>query len=32
VDAVVEAHHGTVDVVSRPGHTVFTVRLPGATV
>jgi two-component system OmpR family sensor kinase len=32
VDAVVEAHHGTVEVVSRPGHTVFTVRLPGATV
>ncbi|WP_281902136.1 sensor histidine kinase [Phytohabitans aurantiacus] len=30
VAAVVEAHHGTVSVVSRPGHTEFTVRLPGS--
>jgi two-component system, OmpR family, sensor kinase len=30
VAAVVEAHHGHVDVVSRPGHTAFVVRLPGA--
>ncbi|SCG74902.1 sensor histidine kinase [Micromonospora coxensis] len=30
VAAVVEAHHGSVEVESRPGHTVFTVRLPGA--
>jgi two-component system OmpR family sensor kinase len=28
VAAVVAAHHGTVDVQSRPGRTVFTVRLP----
>jgi two-component system, OmpR family, sensor kinase len=28
VRAVVTAHHGTVDVASRPGHTEFTVRLP----
>ncbi|MER7459626.1 HAMP domain-containing sensor histidine kinase [Micromonospora sp. NPDC126480] len=28
VAAVVEAHHGTVSVESRPGRTVFTVRLP----
>ncbi len=28
VAAVVEAHHGSVEVASRPGHTVFTVRLP----
>lgn len=28
VSAVVAAHQGTVDVVSEPGHTVFTVRLP----
>ncbi|WP_436837846.1 HAMP domain-containing sensor histidine kinase [Micromonospora rifamycinica] len=32
VAAVVEAHHGTVALESRPGRTVFTVRLPGATV
>lgn len=32
VSAVVEAHHGKVDVVSRPGHTAFSVRLPGASV
>ncbi|MGW5671152.1 sensor histidine kinase [Micromonospora sp. NPDC003776] len=31
VAAVVEAHHGRVDVASRPGRTVFTVRLPGST-
>lgn len=31
VAAVVEAHHGRVDVVSRPGHTAFTVWLPGST-
>ncbi|WP_319460942.1 ATP-binding protein [Micromonospora sp. RTP1Z1] len=31
VAAVVEAHHGRVDVVSRPGHTVFTVWLPDST-
>ena len=31
VAAVVEAHHGTVDVDSRPGRTVFTVRLPNPT-
>jgi len=30
VAAVVEAHHGHVDVVSRPGHTALVVRLPGA--
>ncbi|MCW6009839.1 HAMP domain-containing histidine kinase [Micromonospora sp. CPCC 205371] len=30
VAAVVEAHHGTVSMVSRPGHTEFTVRLPGS--
>jgi len=30
VRAVVEAHHGEVDVVSEPGSTVFTVRLPAA--
>jgi two-component system, OmpR family, sensor kinase len=28
VAAVVDAHHGTVSVTSRPGHTQFTVRLP----
>ncbi|MEV4727705.1 sensor histidine kinase, partial [Micromonospora humida] len=28
VAAVVEAHHGTVELESRPGRTVFTVRLP----
>jgi two-component system OmpR family sensor kinase len=28
VAAVVEAHHGGVEVASRPGHTAFTVRLP----
>ena len=32
VAAVVQAHHGTVDVTSEPGTTVFTVRLPLATV
>ncbi|MGX5657444.1 sensor histidine kinase [Geodermatophilus nigrescens] len=32
VAAVVEGHGGTVSVASRPGTTVFTVRLPGATV
>jgi two-component system OmpR family sensor kinase len=32
VQAVVEAHDGTVTVASRPGRTEFTVRLPGATV
>jgi len=31
VSAVVGAHRGTVEVRSRPGDTVFTVRLPGAT-
>ncbi|GAB3236662.1 hypothetical protein GCM10027452_44030 [Micromonospora halotolerans] len=31
VAAVVEAHHGEVAVASRPGRTVFTVRLPGST-
>ncbi|WP_420122872.1 sensor histidine kinase [Nakamurella sp.] len=31
VSAVVGAHGGTVGVESRPGRTVFTVRLPGAT-
>lgn len=31
VAAVVEAHHGTVAVHSRPGRTVFTVRLPNPT-
>jgi two-component system OmpR family sensor kinase len=31
VAAVVGAHRGTVTVQSRPGRTVFTVRLPGAT-
>lgn len=30
VRAVVEAHHGTVTCSSRPGNTVFTVRLPAA--
>jgi len=30
VAAVVEAHHGTVEVTSEPGRTVFTVRLPAA--
>ncbi|BCB91571.1 sensor histidine kinase [Phytohabitans suffuscus] len=30
VAAVVEAHHGTVEVASRPGRTEFTVRLPGS--
>jgi two-component system, OmpR family, sensor kinase len=32
VAAVVEGHGGTVGVDSRPGRTVSTVRLPGATV
>ncbi|MCG5466256.1 HAMP domain-containing histidine kinase [Micromonospora sp. MED01] len=32
VAAVVEAHHGTVGVDSRPGRTLFTVRLPDPTV
>ncbi|MGI9823088.1 sensor histidine kinase [Agromyces sp. Marseille-Q5079] len=32
VRAVVEAHHGEVDVASEPGATVFTVRLPAAPV
>ncbi|MEU1888012.1 HAMP domain-containing sensor histidine kinase [Micromonospora rifamycinica] len=32
VAAVVEAHRGTVTLESRPGRTVFTVRLPAATV
>ncbi|RQW85771.1 sensor histidine kinase [Micromonospora globispora] len=31
VAAVVEAHHGRVDVASRPGRTVFTVWLPDST-
>ncbi|MGW3891674.1 sensor histidine kinase [Micromonospora chokoriensis] len=31
VAAVVEAHHGTVEVRSRPGRTMFTVRLPNPT-
>ncbi|GGM29023.1 two-component sensor histidine kinase [Micromonospora yangpuensis] len=31
VAAVVEAHHGTVEVTSRPGHTEFRVRLPEPT-
>ncbi len=31
VAAVVEAHHGTVTLHSRPGHTIFTVRLPNPT-
>ncbi|MFE9694588.1 sensor histidine kinase [Micromonospora sp. NPDC005806] len=31
VAAVVEAHHGRVDMASRLGQTVFTVRLPGST-
>ncbi|MGR6319206.1 HAMP domain-containing sensor histidine kinase [Micromonospora soli] len=31
VAAVVEAHHGRVDVASRPGQTVLTVRLPDST-
>ncbi|GHJ16336.1 MULTISPECIES: sensor histidine kinase [unclassified Micromonospora] len=31
VAAVVEAHHGRVEVASRPGHTAFTVWLPGST-
>ncbi|GLZ37358.1 ATP-binding protein [Actinokineospora sp. NBRC 105648] len=30
VSAVVQAHHGSVNVVSQPGSTVFTVRLPAA--
>ena len=30
VSAVVEAHHGQVEVMSRPGHTSFVVRLPEA--
>ena len=30
VHAVVSAHGGTAEVASSPGHTVFTVRLPGA--
>jgi two-component system OmpR family sensor kinase len=29
VDAVVSAHGGSVSVVSEPGRTVFTVRVPG---
>nr|WP_230416295.1 HAMP domain-containing sensor histidine kinase [Micromonospora tarapacensis] len=32
VAAVVEAHHGTVSLDTRPGRTVFTVRLPDPTV
>jgi two-component system OmpR family sensor kinase len=32
VDAVVSAHGGQVAVTSRPGHTLFVVRLPGAVV
>lgn len=32
VRAVIAAHHGTVEVASRPGHTEFTVRLPGTQV
>jgi hypothetical protein len=32
VHAVVTAHGGTVAVSSRPGETVFTIRLPSATV
>ncbi|GAB3075335.1 sensor histidine kinase [Micromonospora schwarzwaldensis] len=31
VAAVVEAHHGRVEVTSRPGHTAFRVWLPGST-
>ena len=31
VAAVVEAHHGRVEMVSRPGHTAFTAWLPGST-
>lgn len=31
VAAVVDAHHGTVSMRSRPGYTVFTVRLPNST-
>ncbi|WP_018789941.1 ATP-binding protein [Salinispora arenicola] len=31
VAAVVDAHHGVVSVQSRPGRTVFTVRLPNST-
>ena len=31
VAAVVEAHHGTVEVASRPGDTRFTVRLPATS-
>ncbi|SCG43477.1 sensor histidine kinase [Micromonospora humi] len=31
VAAVVEAHHGRVEVASRPGRTAFTVWLPGST-
>jgi two-component system OmpR family sensor kinase len=28
---VVEAHHGRVEVTSRPGRTAFTVRLPSTS-
>lgn len=28
--AIVDAHHGTIDVVSQPGSTTFTVRIPAA--
>lgn len=31
VAAVVDAHHGRVELTSRPGHTAFTVRLPRTT-
>ena len=31
VAAVVEAHHGRVEMTSRPGRTVFTVWLPDST-
>jgi two-component system OmpR family sensor kinase len=30
VSAVVKAHHGSIDVHSAPGHTAFTVRVPGS--